>query len=51
MRVTKVLSNILGMKSVRVLSCEFEEHGLVIDVAPTTQIARCSGCGWRARRL
>jgi transposase len=51
MRVTKVLSNILGMKSVCVLSCEFEEHGLVIDVAPTTKIARCGGCGCRVRRL
>lgn len=51
MQVTKVLSNILGMKRVRVLGCEFEEASLVIDVAPTTQIARCGGCGCRVRRL
>jgi transposase len=51
MQVTKVLSNILGMKWVRVGGCEFEEDRLVIDVAPTTRIARCSGCGRRARRL
>jgi transposase len=51
MQVTKVLSNILGMKCVRVRGCEFEEAGLVIDVAPTTRIARCSGCGCRVRRL
>jgi len=51
MRVAKVLSNILGMKRLRVRSCEFEEAGLVIDVEPTTQIARCGGCGCRVRRL
>jgi len=51
MQVTKVLSNILGMKCVRVRGCEFGEQGLVIDVAPTTQIGRCGGCGCRVRRL
>jgi transposase len=51
MQVTKVLLKILGMKCVRVRGCEFEEAGLVIDVAPTTRIARCAGCGCRVRRL
>ena len=51
MQVTKVLSNILGMKSVQVRGCEFDEVGLVIDVAPTTRVARCGGCGCRVRRL
>lgn len=51
MRVMKVLSNILGMKGLRVHGCEFEEASLVIDVGPTTRIARCGGCGCRARRL
>lgn len=51
MQLTKVLSNILGMKHVRVVGCEFVGEGLVIDVAPTTRIARCSGCGCRVRRL
>ncbi|HEX7481011.1 MAG TPA: ISL3 family transposase [Polyangiales bacterium] len=51
MQVTKILSNILGMKCVRVRGCEFEEAGLVIDVAPTTRIGRCSGCGCRVRKL
>lgn len=51
MQLTKVLSNILGMKHVRAVGCEFESDGLVIDVAPTTRIARCSGCGYRVRRL
>jgi transposase len=49
MQVTKVLLNILGMKRVR--GCEFEEAGLVVDVAPTTRIARCAGCACRVRRL
>jgi len=51
MRVTKVLSNILGMKRLRVRGCEFEEASLVIDVEPTTRLARCGGCGCRVRRL
>jgi transposase len=51
MQVTKVLLKILGMKYVRVRGCEFEDAGLVIDVAPTTRIARCAGCGCRVRRL
>jgi transposase len=51
MQLTKVLSNILGMKQVRVGGCEFVEDALVIDVAPTTKIARCGGCGCRVRRL
>jgi transposase len=51
MQVTKLLLKILGMKCVRVRGCEFEEDGLVIDVAPTTRIARCAGCGCRVRRL
>lgn len=51
MQLKKVLSNILGMKHVRVRGCEFVGDALVIDVAPTTKIARCGGCGCRVRRL
>lgn len=51
MQLAKVLSNILGMKHIRVRGCEFDEEGLVIDVAPTTRIARCCGCGCRVRRI
>lgn len=51
MQLTKVLTNILGMKCVRAGSAEFEETTLVIRVAPTTRIARCGGCGCRCRRL
>jgi transposase len=51
MRATKILSNILAMKHVRVVGCAFEKEGLVIDVVPTTRIARCGGCGCRARHI
>jgi transposase len=51
MQLRKVLSNILGMKQVRVRGCEFESEGLVIDVAPTTQLIRCCGCGCRVRKV
>lgn len=51
MRATKILSNILAMEWVRVCGGEFEGEGLVLDVAPTTRIPRCSGCACRARRV
>jgi transposase len=51
MQLAKVLSNILGMKHIRVRGCEFDDEGLLIDVVPATRIARCCGCGCRVRRL
>ncbi len=51
MRIAKVLSNTLGMKRVRVRGCDFSAEELLVDVAPTTRIARCCGCGCRARRV
>jgi transposase len=51
MRATNVLSNILAMKQVRARGCHFEADGLIIDVVPTTRIARCSGCGCRVRHV
>jgi transposase len=51
MQLAKVLSNILGMKHIRVRGCEFDDQGLTIAVAPTTQIGRCCGCGCRVRRV
>jgi transposase len=51
MRATKVLSNILGMKQVRARGFVFDDEGLTIEVQPTTNLARCSGCGCRARRI
>jgi transposase len=49
MRANKVLSVILGLKQTRVRAVEFDEVGIVVHVAPTTRIPRCSGCGCRAR--
>ena len=51
MQLAKVLSNVPGMKHIRVRGCEFDADTLLIDVAPTTRIPRCSGCGRRVRRL
>jgi transposase len=49
MRGTTVLRLILGMKHVHVTGFETDEEGLIVDVAPTTRIPRCSGCGCRVR--
>lgn len=49
MRVTSLLRSILAMKHTRVVSAQFGPEGLEVDVAPTTRLPRCSGCG-RARR-
>jgi transposase len=43
-RATTLLSTILGMKHTRVEAVAFDEQGVVVDVAPTTTIPRCSGC-------
>ena len=51
MRAPTILSNILAMKQVRACGCELDAEGLVIDVSPATRIARCAGCGCRARRV
>jgi transposase len=49
MRVTSLLRHLLAMKYTRVVGAEFGPAGLQVDVAPTTRLPRCSGCG-RARR-
>ncbi len=51
MRATSLLTILLGMKHVRVTGFEITEVGLVLDVEPTTRIARCSGCHCKVRRL
>src|SRR5277367_3538357 len=43
-RATTLLTDILGMKHTRVEAVAFDEQGVVVDVAPTTTIPRCSGC-------
>lgn len=45
MRLTTLLSDLLGLEYTRVRSCSFIDEGLVVDVAPTWRAPRCSGCG------
>ena len=51
MRATTILRTILALKCTRVLDVAFGAFGIIIDVAPTTRVARCSGCMCRARRM
>jgi transposase len=46
-RVTTLLRSLLGLEGTRVLDVNFDEEGLVLDVAPTWQRGRCSECGQR----
>lgn len=48
MRVTSLLSKLLCLKHVRVLGMHFHNGGLVVRVAPTTRVPRCSSCGRKA---
>ena len=40
-----LLRELLALEYTRVVNCEFDAEGLVIDVAPTWRKPRCSGCG------
>ena len=51
MRVTSLLRTILAMKQTRVVGATFGPYGLEIEVAPTTRLPRCSGCGCVRRRV
>jgi len=51
MRATSVVRVLLAIQSTRVLDLEFEEDGLVVDVAPTHQIPRCCDCGRKVRSV
>jgi transposase len=50
MRATSLLRTILNLKHTKVVSFEFSDSGLVVDVAPTTRLARCGCCGRQCRR-
>ena len=50
MRATTLLGMILGVKHTKVRAVSFDDEGIVADVAPTTRVARCSGCGCRVPR-
>lgn len=45
MRLTSLLRQLLGLEATIVVGVEFDAAGLVVDVRPSTRIARCSGCG------
>ena len=51
MRATSLLRAVLGIEQTRVTGFELSETALIIDVAPTTRVARCAGCGCRAKRV
>lgn len=51
MRATTLLSKVLQLKNTRVFALHFDEEGLVLDVAPTTRIPRCSGCFCKVRKV
>src|SRR6185436_19368401 len=44
-RIEKLLRTLLGLEGTRVLDVNFDEAGLVVDVAPTWRNPRCAGCG------
>jgi transposase len=50
-RATTLLRRLLKINCTSVSGFEFEDRGLVIDVQPTTELARCSGCGRVVRKL
>ncbi len=50
MRTTTVLRVLLALQSVRILGFEFDDEGIVCDVAPLRRIPRCSDCGKKVRR-
>jgi len=49
MRATSLVRKVLNIKSIRVRHVSFSPAGLMCDVAPTTKVPRCGGCGCRAR--
>ena len=51
MRASTLLNTLLGIKFTRVVNAEFTEDGLICDVEPTTEIARCGGCYLPVRKV
>ena len=45
MRIKSLLRTLLGLEGTRVRDVQFDETGLVADVAPSWQRPRCSECG------
>jgi hypothetical protein len=51
MRATTLLSNVLQLKMTRIVAVDFDPGGVVLDVAPSTQIPRCSECFCKVRKV
>jgi transposase len=51
MRATTIFRNILQIPHTRVWSVEFGPLGVVLQVAPTTAVPRCSCCGCRVHAI
>ena len=49
MRIATLLHQLVGLEYTRAVRCEFTEDALVIDVAPSWRVPRCSGCGHNRR--
>jgi transposase len=50
-RDTTLLAMILGVKYTKVKAVAVDDEGIVADVAPTSQVARCSGCHCRVPQV
>lgn len=50
MRATTLLRILLGLNHIRVLGFHLEERGLVVDIAPSWRVPRCSCCKRKVRR-
>ena len=51
MRSNSLLRTLLALQHTRVLDLEFEEDALVVHVAPTWKIPRCSCCGKKCKSV
>jgi transposase len=50
MRATSVLRVLLALQQTRVLAFEFDDDGLIVDVAPSWRVPRCGNCRRKVRR-
>lgn len=51
MRATSLLSKLMNLSHIRFKGVEFEWDRVIIDVAPSWRVPRCSGCGKKTHRV
>jgi len=51
MRAITLLRTLLALKQTRVTGFDVTDHGIEVEVAPTTRVPYCSGCLRRARHV